>query len=167
MKAYAGIGSRETPKEICDFMTQIAKVFEAKGYTLYSGAAQGADAAFEAGVSNPENKNIFLPWPKFNDHTSSDFHITEEALKMAKSFHPNWDALRLGGKKLQARTCNQILGPNLDQPVKFVICWTKNAKEVGGTEQALRMAKHYNIKIYNLADPETLAKAKKYVEENK
>ena len=60
---YAGIGSRETPKNKCRLMTKIAKILSGK-YTLRSGGADGADSAFEAGAG--DNKQIFLPSNYFN-----------------------------------------------------------------------------------------------------
>ena len=44
---YAGIGSRETPIEVQKAMYRVAKYLEGKGFTLYSGGANGADKAFE------------------------------------------------------------------------------------------------------------------------
>ena len=49
---YAGIGSRETPKEILKEMTKIGQELESKGYTLRSGGAIGADKAFEGANQN-------------------------------------------------------------------------------------------------------------------
>jgi predicted Rossmann fold nucleotide-binding protein DprA/Smf involved in DNA uptake len=49
MKYYAGIGSRETPKEICNKMTEIASLLEKQDFVLRSGGANGADSAFEKG----------------------------------------------------------------------------------------------------------------------
>jgi hypothetical protein len=34
--------------------------------------------------------------------------------------------------------------------VKFVLCWTPGGKDVGGTAQALRIARHYDIYVCNL-----------------
>jgi predicted Rossmann fold nucleotide-binding protein DprA/Smf involved in DNA uptake len=42
-KYYAGIGSRETPKDICDIMTQLAIKLANNGWVLRSGGAKGAD----------------------------------------------------------------------------------------------------------------------------
>lgn len=50
---YAGIGSRETPMEILELMTKASAWLGAKGYTLQSGGAIGADMAFE-GKSYPK-----------------------------------------------------------------------------------------------------------------
>lgn len=61
---YAGIGSRETPPDICAVMTQVAHILSAMGWRLNSG---GADSAFEAGASL---KDIFLPYKGFNKNRS-------------------------------------------------------------------------------------------------
>lgn len=44
---YAGVGSRETPMEVLELMTEASVWLGAKGYTLQSGGAIGADMAFE------------------------------------------------------------------------------------------------------------------------
>ena len=44
---YAGIGSRETPTEVLELMTKASTWLGARGYTLQSGGAIGADMAFE------------------------------------------------------------------------------------------------------------------------
>ena len=44
----------------------------------------------------------------------------------------------------------QVLGYDLKTPSKFLICWTKDGKETGGTAQAMRIAKDYKIPVYNL-----------------
>ncbi|GAG46694.1 unnamed protein product, partial [marine sediment metagenome] len=36
-------------------------------------------------------------------------------------------------------------------PVDFIICWTPGGREVGGTAQAIRIAKANHIKVFNLA----------------
>lgn len=153
-KYYAGIGSRETPKDVLAFMTQIAKMLYSEGYTLRSGGADGADSAFEQGAGN--NKQIFLPWKNFNKNASPYFYISDEAIQMASKFHPFYHNLKQGGQKLHARNCYQILGEDLKTPSEFVICWTPNGLETGGTSQAIRIAKAYKIKIYNLGKEEDL-----------
>lgn len=48
-----------------------------------------------------------------------------------------------------------MLGPKLDSPVNFVVCWTSDGKASGGTGQALRIAADpaYAIPVFNLFDP--------------
>lgn len=152
-KAYAGIGSRETPDDILHLMTGFAGLAEEHGWTLRSGGADGADTAFENGVKHRIHKEIYLPWGGFN---GSDSHLTKPmalASQLVERYHPNTAALTQGAMKLHMRNMHQILGRHLETPVKFVLCWTKNAALVGGTATAIRCAMDNGIPVFNLADP--------------
>ena len=48
------------------------------------------------------------------------------------------------------RNTFQVLGKNLVNPSKFILCWTPNGKITGGTGQALRIAEHFEIPIINM-----------------
>lgn len=56
--AYTGVGARATPRPVCERMTSLASTLERLGYVLRSGAADGADAAFESGVVDSANAEI-------------------------------------------------------------------------------------------------------------
>lgn len=162
MRYYAGIGSRETPEDVQDLMAAIAVVAARQGMILRSGAAEGADSAFEKGADAIRGpKEIFLPWNNFNGRHGGErwveVGVCERSLEIAKEYHPNWSALREGGRKLMARNVYQILGSDLQSPVELVICWTKNGNGRGGTGQALRIARDMNIPIHDLGKPEVLA----------
>lgn len=153
--AYAGIGSRTTPAEICEQMSIIAYALEEADFLLRSGAADGADSAFERGVQSQCNKQIFLPWPGFNAH--SDVGVvwpSDEAMaaarKIAAAHHPVWDKLKPSVQHLHTRNVFQVLGPELNDPIKFVICWTENGSGKGGTGQALRIARAYSIPVLDM-----------------
>ncbi len=165
MKTYAGIGSTETPFEIGKLMTSIASKLETKGYILRSGGAEGADTFFENGVINPKKKEIYLPWHKFNNNKSQLYTPSKEAFELAKKYHPSFDYLSFGAKALMARNGYQVLGLDLNTPSNMIICWTKNGKAIGGTGQALRIAKDYDIKIYNLHDLDIVKKFEKFLED--
>lgn len=150
---YAGIGSRETPKHILDDMASIAAFCACKNYTLRSGGAGGADIAFEDGCDSVSgNKQIFLPWRGFQGRTDSYAWPSDAALAMAAQFHPNWSACSRGARALHARNCFQILGADLDSPVSYVVCWTPGASGSGGTGQAIRIAKHNSIPVFDLGN---------------
>jgi hypothetical protein len=134
---YAGIGSRETPRSVLDLMTLIAVKLESLGYTLRSGGAIGADTAFEDGVKSL--KEIFY-----------DIDATSDAIELASQFHPAWHNCRSGARKLHGRNSMILLGNNLDTPVKFVVCWTRDGKDTGGTGLGIRIAESMNIPIFNL-----------------
>ena len=160
---YAGIGSRDTPPDILEQMTEIASMLSDKGYILRSGHADGADLAFERG-SKGQNQ-IWLPWPGFNYNSSQAQGLVRaghyvpptygDGERIAKEFHPNWKACSAGAKKLHIRNVYQVLGPELgfdDRKTlsKFVVCWTKDGKASGGTGQAIRIAEAYKVPVFNI-----------------
>jgi len=140
-KYYAGIGSRATPKDIKRLMQRISRQLSCYGYTLRSGGAIGADRAFESAYYG--EKEIFTPKD-----------VTYRAIQNAKLFHPAWDHVSPYAQLLLARNSQIILGGNLDKPVEFVVCYTPEAREIGGTGQAIRVAKGHNIRVHNLGYPE-------------
>lgn len=152
-KYYAGIGSRETPTSLKPTIEQIVKRLDELGYTLRSGGAGGADTFFE---EHAKMKDIFLPWRGFNGNDSKLYELSDEAFKMAARFHPAHERLSAGAKKMMARNCCQVMGQDLNTPSEFVICWTKDGKASGGTGQAIRIAEHFQIPVWNLKNEGTL-----------
>ncbi len=170
MKSYAGIGSRETPPDILGLITKIAEKLDRQGYTLNSGGASGADTAFEQGS---KRKQIFLPSDSFNGrhHNGVNYFnyqklphkdLAEETVSL---YHPAPHNLTDYAFKLMARNTFQVLGKNLQQSVEFVICWTPEGKDVGGTSQAIRIAKSVNIPVLNLGKPKVLERFTSFVTE--
>jgi hypothetical protein len=146
---YAGIGSRETPGDVCAYFTSLGTDLEKLDWVLRSGGADGADKAF-AKLVKARNKEIFLPWRGFNAIDSIYDNPPEIAEKIAELHHPAWRNLKDGAKKLHARNSQIVLGPKCDDPVKFVVCWTADGKASGGTGQGLRIAQKRNIPIFNI-----------------
>jgi hypothetical protein len=147
---YTGIGSRETPKDVIDKMVSMGRYMASHGHTLRSGGANGADTAFESGCINKQGPmEIYLPYPWFNRNESLLFNISVESRKLASKFHPNWPNLGDTGRFFMARNAYQVLGLDLKTPTDFIVCWTPGGKVTGGTGQALRMAAHYRIPVFN------------------
>ncbi|MGV8863278.1 MAG: hypothetical protein ACOH2T_19190 [Pseudomonas sp.] len=139
---YAGIGSRQTPPHILTMMENVAYLLGKDGATLRSGAADGADRAFEFGAMAAGGKlEIFIPWKGFNGSTSPLFIPSQDAFTIAAAVHPNWAACSQGAKRLHARNVHQVMGADLKTPVISIICWTPYGQGGGGTGQALRTAK--------------------------
>jgi len=151
---YTGIGSRSTPQEIQRLMTQIADKLGMWGWVLRSGGADGADEAFEKGSVCNE---LYLPWRGFNGRMDAELEFpTPDAFLIAETHHPRWHALDRNVRALHARNAHQILGANCATPAAFVICWTPDGStgtttaKTGGTGQAIRIAKAYDVPIFNL-----------------
>ena len=149
---YAGIGSRETPPIVLGFMTEIASRLELLGYHLRSGGAAGADLAFEAGIKEPKNKSIYYAR-----------HATTKALETAKRIHPAWEKCKPYWQKLHARNCFMILGIDLVTPSRFVVCWTPQGEDIGGTRTAIVLARENGIPVYNLALPDSVAQLDEFL----
>lgn len=147
---YTGIGARNTPESIQKLMYQTAQWLSDLGYVLRSGGAQGADQAFEKGCDSVGGKKeIYLPWHNFEGSDSRLVVADKKAFEIAERYHPYWHNLKNGAKKLQARNSHQVLGKDLETPTDIVLCYTDAGLGRGGTGQALRIAKDYNIPIFD------------------
>ena len=141
---YAGIGSRETPRGVLDLMAEGGALLAGRGYGLRSGAAKGADSAFETGADRAGgDKQIF--------RASDD--IPDTHFRMARNFHPAPQHLKEYPLRLMARNTSQIYGVDFTTPSGLVICYTPEGKGGGGTGQALRMARSVGMPVIDLGDP--------------
>lgn len=142
---YTGVGSRSArfhPK-LMDKITAIAKRNSELGLMLRTGDACGADMAFTKGEPHPAIYTVdsFYALPEY---------IEREAYNMAESIHPAWHRCSDYAKRLHARNCLQVLGPDLETPSEFLICWTPQGQDVGGTRTAIVLARNNNIPVFNL-----------------
>ena len=148
---YAGIGARKTPQSILKVMYSFAGMMARKGHILRSGAADGADAAFELGCDKFKGKKeIYLPYKNFNGHPSKDSQLLIMHFDIARANHPYWDKIGKTNQKFAIRNVSQVLGKLADTPADFVVCYTDNGKDKGGTGQAIRVAYAYDIPVFNL-----------------
>lgn len=156
---YAGIGSMETPPQFMERMKLLSARLAKLGFVLRSGAAPGADTAFEDGCKSVNGEmEIYLPWRGFNGNSSSLFNPSNEAAEIASMTHPGWAHCSQAAKKLHARNVHQVMGQDLNTPSAFVVCWTrdgcehgsKRSQRTGGTGQAISIASGQGLSIYNL-----------------
>lgn len=173
-KVYAGIGSRKCPNHILELMQVVAYNLAQLGWKLRSGGAEGADTAFQTGVEKfcefkfppKDYQEIYIPWSNPSKPFNNLLQDRERGIIvennpaadiLAAQHHAVYSALSQGGKKLMKRNCFQVLGPQLNDPVKMIICYTvdgsigETSRDTGGTGQAIRIAFANNIPIYNLA----------------
>ena len=170
-KFYTGVGSRETPENITDLMSNIAVILYTEGYTLRSGRAESADYAFQRGAefkyrekamaSNTKLlQEIYVPNSRFNtcygrlgELNPSDWDNYKEAEDLMYSIHPKGVFLRGFAREAHIRNMYQVLGRDLKTPSEFLICWApvdRFGNPKGGTASAWKLASRYNIPCYNL-----------------
>jgi hypothetical protein len=149
MVAIACIGSRSTPAQILEQLPQLASLLAGR-CTVRSGHAPGFDQAIERAILKLNGSlESYLPWRNFegaDDSPQYCSYIPQRAMEIAAEWHPAWDRLSDGGKKLMARNSQQILGRHCTEPAAGVVCWSPG---YGGTEQGLRIARAYRIPICN------------------
>ena len=167
LKAYAGIGSRDTPAEILDLMKEVAQRLVYRGWLLRSGAAAGADAAFEDGVWTALDSVAKTGEQNFSDEFYLEIfkphQATPEAIALSSQFHPAWDKCSQYAQQCHGRNAMILLGKDLTTPANMVVCWTPGGEEVGGTGQGIRIARAYEIAIRNLGDAGTLKKVEAWL----
>ena len=156
---YAGIGSRQTPPEVLAYMRKLAERLAVNGFMLRSGAADGADSAFEDGSRAAGGAaEIWLPWKGFQGRSEGCFAGPLHR-KIASTLHPRWTALRPAVQSLHARNVGQVLGADCATPAAFVVCWTSDGCETeverssktGGTGLAIHLADRQAVPVFNLA----------------
>lgn len=162
---YAGIGSRATPDRMMATLTKCARRLEGRGFVLRSGGAAGSDSAFEAGTS-ARAREIYLPKPRFNDNNSALHSLPRigQAITLASTIHPAWGRVAQEHQALHGRNIFQILGAEMDEPVRFVLCYTPDGaqeldeitRSTGGTGLAIRLARLLGIPVFNIARKDSL-----------
>jgi hypothetical protein len=137
-------------------MIVMAKRLATSGAVLRSGAAPGADRAFERGCDRGGGaKEIYLPWVGFEGREDGIVIEDERAFEIAARIHPAWSGLTEGAKRLHARNVCQVLGRDLDSPSRFLVCWTDRGKLTGGTATAIQVALEHEVPVFNFGqDPE-------------
>jgi hypothetical protein len=178
---YAGVGSRKTPPDVLTRLTRIGRALAMAGYGLSSGAAPGADQAFERGADEGHGqKRIMLPWSGFESRTAAEHGVFDasklpafpQARAIAAQHHPAWERNSRAAQALHTRNAFQALGPELDQPVSFLICWTDTFQRdadgdvidaSGGTGTAVRIARTHRIPVFHLGIPEHGARIEAWV----
>ena len=169
---YTGVGARETPPKIQKRLKAFGKRLKELGYTVRTGDAVGADAAFREA---DEDALVF---------TRRD--ATDRTKKIATEIHPDREKLRNRKAALEfmARNTNQVFGSTLESPSDFLLCWTPDGWEgqqgdwidlqgkrrngrlggrQSGTNQAIDYASRKGIPVFNLANKDAEDRFTKFI----
>ena len=175
MKYFTGVGSRGIDSDTYYAITQASAALLHMGLGLRSGAAQGADTAFEEPFIGRDTQ-IFLPWARYNGHASEHYNIPPRAFEIAESVYiHDWQRIKPSIQKLMARNVQQVLGPTLTKGEEslFVLCWTKDGcdcheyrqPQTGGTGQAISVASQFDIPVINMYNDNWKIKLSKILED--
>lgn len=160
---YTGVGSRKTPPHMFVCIVAIAKALS--NHTVRSGAARGADTAFEIGALNSE---VYIPFKGFNNsksHLVLDYFSNKDiAQEIASTIHPAWSKCNHTAKMMHTRNVYQVLGLELDTPSDMLIAWTPDGANgnipvsinTGGTGTAITLALNLGIPVFNIKNVDDL-----------
>lgn len=184
---YTGIGSRETPENICRLMKDVAAVAAARGYTGRSGGADGADNAFEEGFlaiaphlseENLAEFDVYVPWTRFNGrygpkHRRHNIILpganewgAEQIMKTVHPIYAKGGKLTGGALALHTRNVYQVLGYNLKVPSNFLVCYSEptSGGVKGGTNTAWQLALRHGVECYNLYNQFDIERLKEFLD---
>lgn len=172
---YAGIGSRKAvdTKTVEPLMKQCVEHLNAFNALCRSGGAAGPDEWCETTSTDVER---FLPFGKFriDEIKQTPFiktintwelpkAIQDKAMGMAIEVAPHLKFARYGARIMHGRNPFQIFGKDLNDPVDFVLCWTKFGKIEGGTATAINLALKHGIPVFNLGAVGDLERFKQFM----
>lgn len=171
---FSGVGSRDLPHALQAEIGNLSYLLGKEGFRLRSGAAPGADTAFEAGMNLAgAPSRIYLPWSGFNNsYRFKEPHLTAPQLLEAvrnppPSTHftnaPSNEAFLLARARgilngqsardaLMSRNMHQVLG-DLSNPSPSAFVLAAPSSPHSGTRHAMDLAADLNIPIFNLNAP--------------
>lgn len=157
-KYFAGVGSRETPKNIMELMIRLGRTATDLGYKFRSGDAYNADKAFWYGVQQSKKfedigAEIIIIEDGFRGRTTDEkiFYdysklsqdIKDQCMEIAKGVRGSFHGLNEMGIALHSRNVVQIKGLDLKSNVDILFLYAplnRNGRVKGGTATAHDLA---------------------------
>lgn len=159
---YTGVGSRDITPDETTLITAIGKKMATLGYKLRSGAADGADTAFELGcLETSLDREIYVPWNGFNKRfcgiyikePSDNQFATARKFLVNNHILPWFDNMNMLSQLFHVRNYYQVVGFSGVRSRVCVYAANENRGEpVGGTRTAVMVSRHFGIPTFNLRD---------------
>jgi hypothetical protein len=155
-------------------LQDIAKAKAELGWTLRSGANQGADTAFEMGAAIAKGRReIFVPWYGFRGITERNkvAYITRnlpnhgEAMRIARTVHPHWEDCSPSDRLMLTRGVYEVLGTSLNKQAHRVLIWTYRGQYNKDLLEVMRLARIRDIPVHNLGEEKTMKAYLKFLKE--
>jgi hypothetical protein len=157
-KRAAGIGSRQTPKYILDWMAEMGAELVRQGWTVVSGNADGADSAWARGANSvdPAKLELWLAWKtKRGLVEGNDVRVfcelpkeeQERYIDIVRKLHPAWQYVSDNAALLLGRNAKII------EKVEVVFGYTP-FKDRGGTMMGYKLAEQWDIPHFDVAEAE-------------
>ena len=191
----AGIGHHTgTPEHILNLLTDICYQLAMNNGQLHTGNAKECDQAchlgfhnaIAAGLADVQSFQSFLPYlsyqKEFRESHYGVYHTPEtqgedlqkQAEAIAKTVHPAWDNLSFFSRGMHIRNVYQAKGQDLNSPVDFVLCYTRDGASTGsetsintgGSATCIKVASAMGKPVFNLGKAGALEEFKKFMQAN-
>lgn len=161
-KAYASLGSNDTPPAVLKLMTRIAEVMFKRGLVLRCSEVNAADRAFIAGASGKWFS--FVPGPNIDETLDnpdakyepysdwaipSDITPSSSDFAFAKSLDKGFVFLNTAQKRWAIIGNSLIHGLDRESVARMLIVWSQPGDHC---EWAMKVAVKAGVPVYNLAN---------------
>jgi len=172
------------PENVMDKLNIVLAKIHAKQFTLRA-ANNRNNPLEELAIKSTDRKEFYLPF-KFRDLDSSykvkvskvDYKAISIGMTIKTNAFPNYTSEKFNnmkdiGKLFTGRDVHQVLGEDLNTPVKFMLMYTPKGEEsgdkldfetVGNAVMLFLLSKAFSIPIYNIANEESLTKLMAYLD---
>jgi hypothetical protein len=164
LKTICAVGPQRMQKKDLEIILQLAELFKSDWFLRTSGG-EGYESVFEFAYRDVENKQLIIPWPKFNGlkygveiHKLKHF---EKALNLIRTTHPTPKKIITTKVMVKLAICNpyKVLGEDLNSPADLLLIWSEDDL-LGGANICSRIAYHWNTKNEKKIRIENLFKIK-------
>ena len=145
MEVYSVVGPKDSPEHYNTMMSKIASLFEDDGYILRTRGRDGFEEAAVNGTDLIQNK-VIIPGTVWKQGPS------QEAYSVAWDHSNRWLDLSEENKKRSAYIVQVLLGAKLNNRSKFLITYTQDEETIPEVILAMRVARHYGIRVFDLAE---------------
>lgn len=152
---YAGLAARMTPPVVQETLTQIVSRLDSLGLILRTGDRGGGQRALRDGARGARTRIIRLGGDDAIIARSK--RIAHERLDYSH-FRCSPDRVPEASFDELGRIVRIVLGPQLNDPAAFLLCWTKRRKRGrkkvrhGDTAFARTIARAHGVPLFDLSD---------------
>lgn len=152
---YAGLAARTTPSVVQEILTQIVARLDAEGLVLRTGDRCGGQRAMRDGARGAATRIMRLDC---DAGLAAASRRTARQLLDYSHFRCHPDRLPNASFDELGRTVRIVLGVEMNDPVAFLLCWTKRRKRGrkkvrhGDTAFARTVARASGVPVFDLSD---------------
>lgn len=158
---YAAVGPRQISENVASLCYSMGMAMGQDGWHLRSSHSAGCCVSFEMGAEEARAPiTLYLPWKSYGENVTTRPDLQRivvsskvpEIDSICKHCAPKWNEQPGGVRKLMRRHVACLLGLQLDNPVKCLMCWMPKTESPTGASFVVAVAQLNNIPLINLSE---------------